>query len=666
MRLQSFYEFLFVGTDEGNFVENYAYDLGEGGESSGKIFITLDIQGNPAEAESIGETMFDTMRRVFFAEVDKDPYARFESAIKSVNQELHSIKEQKSSRFIGHLNVLIVAIVGNDLFLTQCGESEAYLIRKRLCSSISEGLQDEESPDVFSNIASGTLEPGDFVLLGSTRLLRYISKTDLGKICSSRNLVSCLAELKEFLAAEALTRVGAIGIQMVEMPSHSSQSHDPTITSHMEKEEVYSAQDSRRKVSEEGAYKKATTALLDALEKVKSLTSDLKDRVTTSSGRSNYRSPNREVKSVGMPWSKDKIIIAFGLCLFLLVIGLWWLKAKGDEQQTIEKYTKELTDAQSQVSTAETTKNYSKEEALKLLVSAQTKAVEVLNSGYLRAKSNELLKQIEVARDGIDGVSHPKAKVLVDLSLKRPNVSALGILSVNKQLFAYEYNALYPILADKVQDPLTLTDGTDKVVAAAAYDDLNSLLFLTQSGKLLEYLDSRVSFVDSSDGSFKKGTALSAYSNKLFVLDPAGNQIWRYTRRRDKFDPAEPYNVNGDVKKGTSIAIDGNIYVLNSDGTITRFYLGNTESFPMKKLPSTPASHPVKIYTEADLTQIFVLDPENKRVLVYYKDERNGLSAVYNNQYVFDDIPNLKDMYFDKDTNKLYLVDETKVYEVGL
>ena len=44
MSLRTQYEFLFVGRDEDSFVENYAYDLGDGSDSAGKIFINLGIK----------------------------------------------------------------------------------------------------------------------------------------------------------------------------------------------------------------------------------------------------------------------------------------------------------------------------------------------------------------------------------------------------------------------------------------------------------------------------------------------------------------------------------------------------------------------------------------------------------------------------------------------
>ena len=50
---------------------------------------------------------------------------------------------------------------------------------------------------------------------------------------------------------------------------------------------------------------------------------------------------------------------------------------------------------------------------------------------------------------------------------------------------------------------------------------------------------------------------------------------------------------------------------------------------------------------------------------MFNKDPKTG-GASYSNQLVFDDLDDLRDVYVDKDTNKLYLLDKAKVYEVGL
>ena len=68
--------------------------------------------------------------------MDMEPYLRFEVALKAVNNVLSEFKSQKVSGYIGNLNVIIAAIVGNELLLTQSGDAEAYLIRKRYVSIV--------------------------------------------------------------------------------------------------------------------------------------------------------------------------------------------------------------------------------------------------------------------------------------------------------------------------------------------------------------------------------------------------------------------------------------------------------------------------------------------------------------------------------------------------
>lgn len=659
MSLRTQYEFLFVGRDEGNFVENYAYDLGEGSEASGKVFINLEIQNNPADAELIGENIFDVMRKVFFDDLEKDPYARFEEAVKAVNRALADFKAERNTKYLGNLNILIAAVVGKDIFVTQAGEAEAYLIRRRLCSNISEGLADENSLDVFSNIANGTLESGDVVLLTCTRLVRYIGKTDIAKVFSGKNLVVSLGELKDFLSTEVLSKVAMIAIGARDL----NQAAEDTIESspHLQKEEYGPTS------------KKSAKDLVGVLKNIaanfSSVANDLIKRVSNSvnKGKRGAGAPlsnngrMAEMIKVGN-LSRNQLIAALIVIVLVFGGGFLWLKNRFSEQQEIEKSTQILNEVHEQISSAETTGQYNKDQAGEILSQAEQKALQVLNSGYNRAKATELLQNIADTRDRLDGVLHPQVKVVADLATKRQNVSAVGLLALKGTLYAYEYNALYPLVLDKLGDPLTI-DENESVISGTSYDDQGSLIFFTKSGKVIEYKDGRFVFVDTADPAFHKGIAIQGYSNKIYVLDPEGNQIWRYTRRRDKFDMAAAYNINADLKNAVSLAIDGNVYVLNKDGSMIKLFGGNKEDFPVKKQPVKPPTSPTRVFTQLDMGAIYVLEPAAKRVLVYYKDDKtHGVN--YTNQYIFDDLTDIRDIYFDKDANKLYLLDASKIYEV--
>ena len=65
------------------------------------------------------------------------------------------------------------------------------------------------------------------------------------------------------------------------------------------------------------------------------------------------------------------------------------------------------------------------------------------------------------------------------------------------------------------------------------------------------------------------------------------------------------------------------------------------------------------------MSEVYFLEPSTHRVMVYYKDDKTG-GLTYQAQYVFDDMNDLRDLYYDKTAKKLYLMDATKVHEVDL
>ncbi len=664
--LKTQYDFLFVGKDEGSFVENYAYDLGEGGENSGKIFINMEISQNTVDAEKVGEIIFDKMRKVFFADSEVDGYERFEESLKEVNRALDEYKLERGNDWLGKLNVIIAAIVGDQLYLTQAGEAEAYLVRKRFATTISDDLDESIGKEVFTNIASGELESGDFVLLSTTRLLRYVSKTDLAKNVNGQ-LQNTVMAVREFLHGEVISKIALIAIQASVVKGAAAAEMMDTVPVAHEREEIYQDLSTQQQVSPVKMPKSSfSTDKLKVM--VGKSVGKVRDKFAElSRGSGNLRrgsTANGEYSWSFSNWGRDQILVAIIVLVVLLTLGVWWLRSKADEDQKIQNLANNLVMVQEEINSAVTTGQFDKGKAGDMLSDAEQKALVVLDSGYQKAKARELLDLIMETRDKLDGVIHPKAEKMADLTQKRANVSAIGILHLANNLFAYEYNALYPILLDKVADPMTIDDN-EKVVSATTYDDKGSILFQTATGKVIEFKDDRMSFLQTTDDAFKKGKAMKAYSNKIYVLDPDGNQIWRYTRRRDSFDAAQAYAVGADLKNAVDMAIDGSIYFLNRDGSIGKLFQGNKQDFPVKKAPVKALTAPTKIYTEAEMNNIFVLEPSTSRILKYDKDDRTG-GATYTGQYIFDELSDIQDFYVDKDTNTMYVLTKTAVYRTNL
>lgn len=643
MKLRNQFEFLFVGKEEGSFLENYSYDLGEGEEEAGQLFVNIEIQNNPADAELIAETIFDSARKIFFSDLEKDVYTRFEDALKEVNAAINAFKQETVSHFIGNLHVVIGTVAGNELHLSQTGDAEAYLIRKRYCSIISEGLSDHSSKkeETFSNIASGTIEAGDFILFSTTRLLRYISKSDFIQTLKSQDLVGSLSDLKDALSPEILSKIGIIGMVFHEGLSELSDNERKGVREYLEEEKPERARHARIKPKKLGS-------------------------MLNSFGDKAVHYLNNILKGMtSKQMTKDKILAALIIVIILLTAVIWYVKNSGATQREIEQLDEVLVQVQEEINTASLRGISNKDAAASILADAQQKAVEVLNSGYHRSKANELLGLIQEERTKLDNVTYVSdPRVVADLTTKRENVSALGLIPYKDHVYAFEYNALYEILLDQVEDPITIDD--NETVIAGAYDDDNdSLLFVTQSNKIIDYSNGQFQFMDTDDGAFHTATAIDVYNGRMYLLDPETKQIWKYSRNRESYGNAEEYISEGDLADVVDLAIDGYIYILQSNGEIAKFDRGSQVEFTVQKAPLEPIDSATKIYTELDLDKIFVLEPSKSRVVVLDKDLQTG-GAVYSGQYVFDGLGEVKDMFFDKDSNRMYLLDSQKLYEVEI
>lgn len=644
MKLKNQFEFLFVGKEEGSFLENYAYDLGEGEEDAGQLFVTVEIQNNPADAEVIAETIFDSARKIFFSDLEKDPYERFEDALKEVNSHINQFKEETVSKFIGNLHVVIGIIVGTELHLSQTGDAEAYLIRKKYCSVISEGLFDPTSQkeETFANIASGSLEPGDFVIFSTTRLLRYISKSDFINLLRSHDLVESIGDLKDSLTPEILSKIGVIGMVFHEGLSELSTTEKKGVREYLEDEKPTFVRKAKSKPNE-----------------ILNVGKGLWNKIMHYLNKLLMGMTSRQM-------TKDKILALLIVVIVLLTAVIWYVKNNSANQREIERLDEILVQVQEEINTASLRGISNKESASSLLADAGQKAVEVLNSGYHRSKANELLGKIQEEKSKLDNITYvTDPKVVADLSTKRENISALGLIPYKDSVFAFEYNALYEIILDKIEDPLTIDD--NETVIDGTYDDDNdALVFITQSGKVIQYANGQFQLMDTEDGAFRKGVAVESYSGRIYLLDNAEKQIWKYTSKRDQYSGAEGYIASGEFAANfVDLAIDGFIYVLMDNGTVAKFDRGEAVEFSIAQAPLDPIENPTKIYTELDLNKIFILEPSKNRVLLLEKDLQTG-SASYSGQYVFDNINDVKDIYYDKDSNRLYLLDTQRLFEIVL
>ncbi len=124
---------------------------------------------------------------------------------------------------------------------------------------------------------------------------------------------------------------------------------------------------------------------------------------------------------------------------------------------------------------------------------------------------------------------------------------------------------------------------------------------------------------------------LGTFNNRLYILDPARNQIWRHPPNEAGADflpgtlpwlvePGEPY-----INTGIDLTIDGRIYVLQRDGLVVVYSPAETARFDLAaadNLSRVPGwanlpVQPIAIFATTEGTSLHVADPGRRRVVTF-------------------------------------------------
>jgi hypothetical protein len=155
----------------------------------------------------------------------------------------------------------------------------------------------------------------------------------------------------------------------------------------------------------------------------------------------------------------------------------------------------------------------------------------------------------------------------------------------------------------------------------------SDLLILAQGGILLEYNPTwGITKVPiASHEKWQKPWRVGRYFGNFYLLDPVLGQILRYLPTSDGYtSPPQDYLASAtpvDPDLIVDMAIDGNVYLLLSDGSIRKFFGGKPVSFEITGLDE-PLGVPTAIYAAPDeeARHIYIADAGHKRVVQIDKE----------------------------------------------
>lgn len=603
------------------FFENFQY---VDKEKDGTVYVALEVlNASMTRSKQIGKKIFETVKEYYFEDNGRSAYENFENSLKEVNAELEKVMGTGEKK--ARINAIVAVLSGAELHLSQTGYAEAYLVRGGTFSNISEGLfVAENDTEIFQNIASGVLEKEDRVVFSSERLLRFASQSELTKIFTLDN-DDALAEIRDIITLEGVENINIIvgAVENVPMEEEQKiQSEKPSPISPI----VAKLQDLSRMIEEKGI-------------------------------------------------SRNNILGAIGVVVLVLILTVWFMGSSQQSQVGKQKLESSIQQIQVDIDNASRLSLVGKrEEAGAILSRAEDDLHTLLNSdpGEYRESLAVLLEKLAAEKDAIDNITRLKDAVsMVDLGQVSNSVSAVGMITTgDDRKFVFDQNALYETILTEVKDPLTI-DPNVNVIGGANFEEYGALVFYTQNNGLIEYADGSFSFAKTDDETgWKPGVALDTYSKYVYVLDPSEGekgQIWKYERTRSGYKAPVAYSVDADLKNAKDLSIDGSIWVIDAGGNIFKIFKGEMQDITVEDAPSVPLNDPSRIYTTAEMKNLYVLDSANKRVISYFKSISNPRVIEYVDQYTYEDLDiDVRDIYVNNSEQKLYLLTKDQILEFNI
>jgi hypothetical protein len=663
-----------------NFRENETFlkNFSDGPKrDKGQLFFQIDLPDNPGAEDALAEKLWRSLHDSFFNCQSDDAYFCFEEALKATNEALEQENKKRESGTIGRIHAVASLLQEGMLHFSQAGKAVVALRRGDYFGVISEGAE-PESESEFSTISSGDLSNGDSIAFmtrplpfGDTELLTIFSE----KVSKVAGQIRGLSKQKEITG---MVSFFVFQDENIEPVTPIEEIIDEKIE---QSQAMYNAgQEKGTETSDEMAQ---STTDIPVREKKKGKAAQILSSFGKKFSGERAGKAGKAVKGIfsgmGSKMSKivkkpDSIKQINRRYLLIAVIGLvailgvlLTLQSNYREQtQQAQYFESLLSQVKMNIETAEQRHLIGdKADSTKFLNKATTGLEEIEAAGFYQSDVVKIKNEIELQRDVFDSVFRVKnPNVFADLSQKG-TVDALGLVNTADQRnFVYEPRRLFETLLDKVQEPLQI-DQEEIVTAGAELEDFNVLAFTTQSGQVMEYevRNGRFAAATTQDDTWNKGVDIKTFNGEfIYLLDTGSNTIWKYRRLRSGYSTASAYNSEGDLSNAVSLAIDGDIYALNRDGSIVRFRKGKVLPYEIKSQPSLPLENPTRIFTLPEASKVYVLDSVNSRVVVYTKDDIG--SAQYDKQVVFETLkPNeIRDFYVDKDEQKLTVLTADKVY----
>jgi len=661
-------------------------------KNSNKLLVIAEISSTLYAYERFLDVVNESVERTrhLIAKVEHDPIARFEKLIQHVNDAVADFLEGEPTPITwGRVSLFLIELSPNHICLTGQGRLMNVFLQKQKDGSYRNfdllGSL-EQPPEVdpkkfFSALICGDMKPGDVLMLGSTNLERLRKELDVKTRLTSLPPVTAALEMKNELEARGIPDdflAAIISCCALEMPEAVVVEKDDDI-------DRSTASIRELRETEENTHEKLAPSLVpspnvkpqkDRLPRrsakisagLLGMVSSLKNRVGNLRKKdvamlTSLRGMNAGHGSVFTEKRKRVAIIALAILVVALAGLLFW-KYKGRMEAEAAVWNASFEEATDKRHRAESDLIYANDTRAK----QQLEEAEAILAS-LSADKGDRAERVTTLRGELDGLRERLRKMQSAESVTELVAQGGGNGSLQAPVLVGD--TAYVVDRDKGEilkvdltnntiKTIPLPHGTENVISGSEGE--TSIVFATESGNLVAINKQTDAVTALSFTSPHTPVAdLVIYAGRAYTLDGTGGQIWRANAITGGFGTGQEYvkASNVSLEGATSMAIDSNIYVLKTDGTVARYLSGGQEGFALTSVdPELKAAS--ALWTDANATRLLVTDPAENRILIFNKD------GTLKTQLVSDEFHSLRDLDADETAKRILVIDGARLLLVPM
>lgn len=166
-------------------------------------------------------------------------------------------------------------------------------------------------------------------------------------------------------------------------------------------------------------------------------------------------------------------------------------------------------------------------------------------------------------------------------------------------------------------------------------------------------------------------TLATTYANNLYLIEPARNQILKYVSPTPEpaWSAAVTYFLPGvippDLSTVVDWAIDGEVWLARSDGTVARFYDGRPKEIAFSGL-DTPIGKPIALFTSERVSSVYIADAGGQRIVQFDKATGRLARQFKPHSQARDAFKNLQAFAVDEPNRKFFFVGGGKAYVAAM